>query len=553
MLILQILFLLSIGALGSPSFYTINSQAADKYRVDTLPGIDGISNENQPTMYAGQLDISTEDSSKIFFWLFQSRAVKHDKLVIWLNGGPGCSSMDGALMEVGPFRVLPDGQLEYNEGTWLHDADLLFIDQPKGTGLSTTNGTYAADLNQATSDFWNFYSNFVEIFDYYSDKEIYLAGESYAGQYIPYFAHGILENNAHLAKVMEMNYMVNDLKIQPSTNEDIDLKIPEILISNKSVNLQGLLIGNGYIYPDVQALSYIPFALSKGLLNSSDSTQLNTVYKPHLACESVLRKPSNETVFTFSHPICTDEILDQLLNVTRQSSNDSYTCHNMYDYTLQSPYPSCGMEWPFDLPQVTSWLQNDTVLQHLNIESETSWSECDGNVSSSLVNFNTTPSYFFLESLLDKIPIVLFNGGNDIICNHLGVENITDSLKWGNQTGWSSSTKYFSMMLNGENFGQVKSERNLTLMEIYNSSHMVPYDHSYSSRSVLNYLFGNYKNATTGEGNVIQFPNLNSEYSLGKFSTGFLVVICVCLVVSWAVILFSKFTNKSDYLRIDDE
>ena len=60
--------------------------------------------------------------------------------MIWLNGGPGCSSMDGALMEVGPYRVTEDQKLIENKGSWHEFANLLFVDQPVGTGFSFVDG-----------------------------------------------------------------------------------------------------------------------------------------------------------------------------------------------------------------------------------------------------------------------------------------------------------------------------------------------------------------------------------------------------------------------------
>ncbi len=55
--------------------------------------------------------------------------------MIWLNGGPGCSSEDGALMEVGPYRLKDDHTLEYNDGSWNEFANIMFVDNPAGTGF----------------------------------------------------------------------------------------------------------------------------------------------------------------------------------------------------------------------------------------------------------------------------------------------------------------------------------------------------------------------------------------------------------------------------------
>lgn len=91
-----------------------------------------------------------EESTSLYFLLVESRSAtpENDPLVIWLNGGPGCSSMLGAYTELGPYNYVynPDGvgvdemiKLEYNEFAWNNNANVLFLDQPIGTGFSFTD------------------------------------------------------------------------------------------------------------------------------------------------------------------------------------------------------------------------------------------------------------------------------------------------------------------------------------------------------------------------------------------------------------------------------
>lgn len=90
-------------------------------------------------------------NQSLFFWHFdrveELQPYETDKTLIWLNGGPGCSSLDGALIELGPYRLNSDGSLRLNAGSWNQKLNLLFLDQPVGTGFSPVGtGSMHAEL-----------------------------------------------------------------------------------------------------------------------------------------------------------------------------------------------------------------------------------------------------------------------------------------------------------------------------------------------------------------------------------------------------------------------
>lgn len=110
----------------------------------------------------------------MFFWHYQNRHIANrQRTVIWLNGGPGCSSMDGALMEIGPYRVLEGGKLEYNNGSWDEFANLLFVDNPVGTGFSYVNtDSYISELDQMTDQFLVFLEKWFALFPEYEHDDV---------------------------------------------------------------------------------------------------------------------------------------------------------------------------------------------------------------------------------------------------------------------------------------------------------------------------------------------------------------------------------------------
>ena len=94
----------------------------------------GIPKEKQ---IAGHLTVNEKCGDNLFFWFFESRSDPlKNPIVIWLNGGPGSSSMMGLFAENGPYQIQDDLSLIENPYSWNTAANYLVIDQPAGTGLS---------------------------------------------------------------------------------------------------------------------------------------------------------------------------------------------------------------------------------------------------------------------------------------------------------------------------------------------------------------------------------------------------------------------------------
>jgi carboxypeptidase D len=117
-------------------------------------------------IYHRHIEVDPEHNGHLFFWHFsQTHIANKQRTVIWLNGGPGCSSEDGAMMEIGPFRVKSDGNLEYNDGAWNEFANVLFVDQPVGTGFSYVDtDSYLSELDQMAAQFMVFLENYFAVF-----------------------------------------------------------------------------------------------------------------------------------------------------------------------------------------------------------------------------------------------------------------------------------------------------------------------------------------------------------------------------------------------------
>ncbi|WCJ41540.1 Serine carboxypeptidase 1 [Euphorbia peplus] len=169
---------------------------ADK--IVSLPGQpDGVDFDH----YSGYVTVNSKAGRSLFYYFVESPQNSATKpLVLWLNGGPGCSSLGyGAMEELGPYRVNGDGKTLFrNKYAWNNVANVIFLESPAGVGFSYSNTTsdydQAGDKNTA-EDSYVFLVNWLERFPQYKSRDFFITGESYAGHYVPQLAYTILKNN----------------------------------------------------------------------------------------------------------------------------------------------------------------------------------------------------------------------------------------------------------------------------------------------------------------------------------------------------------------------
>lgn len=137
---------------------------------------------------------SSEADEMFFIFMPKEGGEPVDELTIWLNGGPGCSSMEGFLQEVGPISWLAGTHApERNMYAWTNVTNMLYVDQPIGTGYSRGTPS-AASQTESAAQFLAFLKKFQTMFGI-SNFRIFMTGESYAGRYIPYIANAMLDAN----------------------------------------------------------------------------------------------------------------------------------------------------------------------------------------------------------------------------------------------------------------------------------------------------------------------------------------------------------------------
>lgn len=225
--------------------------------------------------------LRASDSKHFHYWFVESQKdPKSSPVVLWLNGGPGCSSLDGLLTEHGPFLIQPDGvTLQYNPYSWNLIANVLYIESPAGVGFSYSNDkVYVTNDTEVAQNNYEALKDFFRLFPEYKDNKLFLTGESYAGIYIPTLAVLVMED--------------------------------------PSMNLQGLAVGNGLSSYEQNDNSLVYFAYYHGLLGNRLWSSLQT----HCCSQNKCNFYDNKD----------PECVTSLQEVSRIVGNSGLNIYNLY-------------------------------------------------------------------------------------------------------------------------------------------------------------------------------------------------------------------------------
>lgn len=395
--------------------------------------------------FTGYLDI--EDESKhLFFWFFESRNdPANDPVVLWLNGGPGCSSLTGMLFELGPAGISPKVEPVHNPYSWNSNASVIFLDQPVNVGFSYSE-KQVSTTRAAGKDVYAMLNLFFEKFPEYNGNGFHIAGESYAGHYIPGIATEILSHDE-----------------------------PERLF-----NLTSVLIGNGITDPLHQAPSYQKMACGKG------------GHEPVLSEEDCANYNKNLPLVQRLVQACYDHE-DRFRCVPAVLAAD----------TLLAPYEKTGLN-PYDirgpcedsdsglcykgLDYINKYLNRADVQAAMGVET-TEFAACANGVGASfgLTGDGAKPFHYDVAALLDQgVPVLIYAGDKDFICNWVGQVMWTEALEWSGANEYQATKASLWVTDEGVLAGQTKSANGLTLLRVFEAGHMVPYDQPAVALNMLN-------------------------------------------------------------------
>ena len=427
---------------------TVFAAVASAYRM--LPA-------NNPTIcdptvkqYSGLFEIDPATQKKYFYWAFESRSKPAtDPLVLWMTGGPGCSSEVALFSENGPCKVDAAGDNTFrNNFSWNANANLIYIDQPAGVGFSTAS-IYGYDSNEAgvAIDMYAFLQAFFADHPEWLNNEFYITGESYGGHYVPAVAHAVYVGNKNASAIR--------------------------------INLKGVGIGNGLVDPQVQYGYYAQLAYNwsiqktgKPVVSLASYQSMTSAIPGCLAAITKCNVENNTLDCIAAQELCNlSEMIPYQL-----------TGQNPYDIRIPCAVPPLC----YDMSNIGKYLNTQSVQAALGVKG--TWQSCNQAINIMFAlggdwmrNFQTD----LPDLLASGVRVLVYAGDCDFICNWLGNKAWTLAMAWPGQAAFNAAadTPY---MQNGKEVGKVRTAQGFTFLQVYDAGHMVPLDQPAVALGMLN-------------------------------------------------------------------
>ncbi|KAF8551277.1 alpha/beta-hydrolase [Imleria badia] len=413
-----------LGALSMDSFTTIGHPLFPNYSVRIKKT--GYKCGNQKAAYTGYIDIQARH---LFFYFFESRNdPAKDDIIFWTNGGPGYSSSMGLFMENGPCSTLESVEPVYNPYSWTTNANMFWVDQPVGTGFSYADyGEYVSTTEEASKD----------------GRPFHMAGESYAGVYLPVFASRVYDQNAQL----------------------VAAKVPPI-------NLRSVMIGNGWVdyytlYPTYIDIQCTNASVAPPVSNISTCLRMK---KALPLCQKWTRESCIDVFDALSCSAARNYCSSELYKPLAKDSG-----LNKYDITkkcLGDPADYC---YPAT-KNMTEYLSRNTTRAALGVDKAAPGftvynPTIDDAFAANLDQFHET--YTEIAQLLERgVRVLVYAGTHDWICNWLSNEIWTLNMPWSGQQAFASQPLR-DWQFNGVVAGQTRSANGLMFITFYEAGHMV--------------------------------------------------------------------------------
>lgn len=397
-------------------------------RITSLPDLLG----TLGVQYSGYVLVNQTKGHYLHYWFVQSAGnPSKDPVVLWLNGGPGCSSLDGFFYEHGPYNF-GSGEnnisLIDNPYSWNLLANMIYLEAPAHVGFSYSQTPLDFSFNDAlvARENFNFLTEWFKLFPQFAGNEFYISGESYAGKYVPTLAQLVLE---------ESNF-----------------------------NFKGVLVGNGVTDPywDSSALSYYPFLHGHGIIPDETYDAL-----------------SNDCPTTPQSKSCLAALQKVQANMNNVDIYDIYgNCFHQRPIWAANPHiaqdPPGNVPPCTDAVKATQWLNRNVAKTAIHVKQDIVWSICNEPINIGYDRGDASMMPIYLELLGAKKRALVFSGDTDGAVPYVG------SALWTSHLGLNQTSLWRQWFFQDDVYGTqvagfaTEYAEGLTFATVKGAGHMVP-------------------------------------------------------------------------------
>ncbi|CAA0834852.1 Serine carboxypeptidase-like 50 [Striga hermonthica] len=399
---------------------------------------------------SGYLTVNSTTGSAIFYTYYEAQNPHNPQtaILIWLQGGPGCSSMLANFYELGPWLMNPETlTLDPNPGSWNTKFGLLFLDNPIGSGFSIAPSFQEIPRNQhdVAKHLFTAIKKFISLDSSFKTRPLYITGESYAGKYVPGLGYYILKKNPFLP-------------------------------AEERVNLAGLAIGNGLTHPATQVGTHAENAYNLGLINDKQKAFLERIQFETIGF--VKSGKWGEATDARSR------VLKTLQNMTGLAT--------LYDFRRLIPYQD---------DVVAKFLNNVDIKKALGVNESLVFEVCSDLVEKALKEDVMKSVKYMVEFLVKNMRVLLYQGQCDLR------DGVVSTLAWVKKMRWDGIREFLEAdrkvwRVDEKLAGYVQRWENLSHAVVVNAGHLVPTDQPVNSRVMIeDWVLGK---GSFGEGKEIE-------------------------------------------------
>ncbi|XP_038713462.1 serine carboxypeptidase-like 47 [Tripterygium wilfordii] len=374
--------------------------------------------------HAGYYRLPGTIGARMFYFFFESRNNETDPVVLWLSGGPGGSTSIALFYENGPFHIAEDSSLIWNDYSWNKVSNIIFVDQPIGTGFSYSidDTDIRRNLVDVTKDLYNFLQAFFNEHPKLVQNDFFITGQSFAGHYAPVLASHIHQEN--------------------KANPKIHIK------------LKGVAIGNGLTNPRLQYEILPYYARRCKLIEEEDYLHIKNTMLP--------KYMGNETDCLIAFDSC-DGMFGE---IHRRTQNINY-----YDYRK----PRIG-HLNYDFSRLENFMNNQEVKEALGVP-DIPFVTLSSKVYEAMEGEYMKNSDTGIPALLaDGIKVLIYVGEFDLVCNYVGNFKRVTEMAWHGKEEFLKPQSLVSFYVDGIEMGALRSHGPLSFLQVYDAGHMVPMD-----------------------------------------------------------------------------